>query len=488
MSEGPLTEPTVRNPVLGNRYELRALVGRGGMGEVYEAVDRQLGRTVAVKVLRPELAADRGFAGRFRREARTAARLAHPGIVAVHDIGEDEGRVFIVMEFVAGRHLGRVIAEEAPADPARVARIGAEAAGALAHAHARGVVHRDIAPGNVMIAVDGRTRILDFGIARASRGSSARSGTDPAHGTLAYVAPERMRGEPADQRADIYALGAVLYELLTGHAPSRDAGPIAGPRSLRLEVPLPLDRIVMRCLAFNPSARYLRTGDLAAELRAMADVRVTEAPTAAGAEASEAGGARASADLLPGARTEVLTPAVPTRRLPHDGVPVTGELPAGRAVVVPDGEAGRRPRRRPRRLVGVVALGVAVLGAAWIALPSVASLAGRVTPTLHGPKPLHAPTGLTAATSCDGFLSARTELAWTPVAPSRGGYEVWRGEPGERGYRLVARIDDGRTTTYTDTGLAVDLTYRYVVRAADGPRVSAPSREVAAPTPLFCVV
>jgi tRNA A-37 threonylcarbamoyl transferase component Bud32 len=469
MSEPPVIDTSLPAAVLGDRYELRALIGRGGMGEVYEAVDRQLGRTVAVKVLRPELAEDRAFAVRFRREARTAARLSHPGIVAVHDIGEDDGRVFIVMEFVAGRHLGRVIRDEAPADPSRTARIGAEAAEALAHAHARGVVHRDISPGNVMIAVDGRTRILDFGIARASRGSSARSGAD-AHGTVPYVSPERLRGEPADQRTDVYALGAVVYELLTGAAPRRDAGPIVSPRSFRPDVPDALDRIVMRCLAFDPAARYLRTADLAAELRELA-----------GTQSVSATGRASAVTLAPTERTAPLAPPTATRELPegseHEWRPATAPL-----------QDRSRRRGRRRHLATAIVLGLMLLAALWIALPSLSALPGAVTPHLRGPKPLQAPSGLAASTGCDGFLSARAQLSWTPAGPEGAGYEIWRREPGVSRYRLIGRVDDWRTTTFSDTGLGVDITYRYVVRAADGLRMSAPSREVAAPTPLFCVV
>ncbi|HEX6130602.1 MAG TPA: serine/threonine-protein kinase, partial [Actinomycetota bacterium] len=219
----PLDPPSDRplaGVVLADRYELRALLGRGGMGEVYEAADRRLDRTVAVKVLRPELAADRRFVARFQREARTAARLAHPSIVAVHDAGEHDGRVFIVMQHVAGGTLSDVVGREGPLAPARAARIAADVAEALAHAHARGVVHRDVAPGNVMVEADGRAKVLDFGIARAAQGSAAAGAvlatSTTIHGTLAYAAPELFAGGRGDQRVDVYGLGAVLYELLTG--------------------------------------------------------------------------------------------------------------------------------------------------------------------------------------------------------------------------------------------------------------------------------
>ena len=227
----PLTEPSLRDPsrigsgaaplrfdlvgsVLIDRYEIRAVIGRGGMGEVFEAVDRRLKRTVAIKVLRPELAADERFLSRFRREAATAARLTHPGIVAVHDIGEDGGKTFIVMEFVAGRTLAEVASGRSNPTADRVRNIGVAAARALAHAHDRGVVHRDVSPANIMVTDDEAVKILDFGIARG--GSAALRSNAASRGTLPYVAPEVLKGAAADARADVFSLGVVAYQLVTG--------------------------------------------------------------------------------------------------------------------------------------------------------------------------------------------------------------------------------------------------------------------------------
>ena len=210
----PLTEPSLLGSLLADRYEIRAPLGRGGMGEVFEAVDRRLGRTVAIKVLRPELAADDRFLARFRREAATAAGLAHVGIVSVHDIGEDAGRTFIVMEFVAGRTVADIARDggEDAHDARRVARVGASAARALAHAHERGVVHRATLPptswSRPTVGEDPR-----LGIARD--GGDGRSSA-ASRGTIAYVAPEVLRGSTADARADVYSLGAVLVELAGG--------------------------------------------------------------------------------------------------------------------------------------------------------------------------------------------------------------------------------------------------------------------------------
>ena len=451
--------------VLASRYEIRALLGRGGMGEVYEAVDRQLDRTVALKVLRPELAADRRFLVRFRREARTSARLSHPGIVAVHDVGEDEGRAFIVMEYVPGRTLGQIVRDEGAVAPARAARIGAAAADALAHAHDRGVVHRDVSPGNVMVTPDGEVKVLDFGIARAARGS-ARSGSPSAHGTVAYVAPEQARGEASDQRADVYALGAVLYELLTGRPPFEGATTVdvirhVGERTpapvstLRPDVGAQLDGVIGRCLAKDPSARWVRADELATALRDAA----TSAPE------------RAHSTTAPSTDPDRTAPLA---------IAATAELPPQRSVRAP------RRRRRIGRIVSFAALATMTIGGLWLLLPALASMSDPVRPRLHGPRPVPVPSGLSVATSCDGFLATRAELAWTPGGPSKG-YEIYRHEPGVAGYTLIARIDDWHATSYVDTSLGVDITYKYRMRAVNGPRVSRPSREAVAPTPLFCL-
>ena len=250
MSAHPTSERSLLGSSLVARYELRAVLGRGGMGEVYEAVDRQLNRTVAVKILRPELAADRRFPARFRREARTVAGLSHSGIVAVYDVGEDDGNTFIVMELVAGRTVGDLIESESPLDPGRVARIGMSAAQALAHAHSRGVVHRDVAPGNLMVTSGDEVKVLDFGIARAARGS-ARPGSGTTRGTVAYVAPEQLSGHTPDHRADIYGLGAVLYELAMGRAAF--TGATADEVAERARTEYPIDQGCWP--AFRPACR-----------------------------------------------------------------------------------------------------------------------------------------------------------------------------------------------------------------------------------------
>jgi eukaryotic-like serine/threonine-protein kinase len=251
---------------LAGRYELAEVIGRGGMGRVYRATDRVLGRSVAVKIL-PGVLADQDptSVARFEREARAAAALSHPAVVAVYDTGADEAARFIVMELIAGRSLEAILRDQGALDPDRAVRIATRVADALAAAHAAGIVHRDVKPGNVMVAADGSVKVLDFGIARAID-STTLTQTSSVVGTAAYMSPEQALGKPADERSDIYALGCVLYALLTGHPPFAGEGAAAilnqhanvAPRSLRAEnnrVPPALDALVMQMLAKSPDER-----------------------------------------------------------------------------------------------------------------------------------------------------------------------------------------------------------------------------------------
>jgi serine/threonine protein kinase len=251
---------------LAGRYELAEVIGRGGMGRVYRATDRVLGRSVAVKIL-PGVLADQDptSVARFEREARTAAALSHPAVVAVYDTGADAAARFIVMELIAGRSLEAILRDQGALDPDRAARIATRVADALAAAHAAGIVHRDVKPGNVMVAADGSVKVLDFGIARAMD-STTLTQTSSVVGTAAYMSPEQALGKPADERSDIYALGCVLYALLTGHPPFAGEGAAAilnqhanvAPRSLRAEnnrVSPALDALVMQMLAKSPDER-----------------------------------------------------------------------------------------------------------------------------------------------------------------------------------------------------------------------------------------
>jgi eukaryotic-like serine/threonine-protein kinase len=269
-----------QNQVIFNgRYELHRRLGRGGMAEVYLARDQLLDRPVAVKVLFPALATDAGFVERFRREAQAAANLQHPNIVSVFDWGEANGTYFIVMEYVEGHTLAETLRDEGRLHPDRAAEITADIAAALGFAHRNRVVHRDVKPGNVLLTRDGGVKVADFGIARALSDSSDQNltKTGSVMGTATYFSPEQARGAPVDPRSDIYSLGCVLYEMITGRPPFAGDSAVAiaykhvqenpvPPRRVDPSLPETLEAITLKCLAKNPANRYPSAQDLRADL------------------------------------------------------------------------------------------------------------------------------------------------------------------------------------------------------------------------------
>jgi eukaryotic-like serine/threonine-protein kinase len=256
--------------VAAGRYDVQRELGRGGMAQVYLARDRELDRPVALKVLMAHLGDDDGFRRRFLREARLAGRLSHPNVVRVYDAGESEGRPYIVMEYVPGRSL----AECGRLAPERVAELGRQACAGLQHAHDAGLVHRDIKPANLLLREDGVLKITDFGIARAAEMTrQTQAGT--ILGTAAYLAPEQIAGEDATRSADIYSLGAVLYELLAGRPPyvfdslaelaAQQAAGVLVPVGDVEPVPPEVEAAVMHALARDPHFRPASAADLAEE-------------------------------------------------------------------------------------------------------------------------------------------------------------------------------------------------------------------------------
>jgi eukaryotic-like serine/threonine-protein kinase len=252
--------------VLGGRYRLDEELARGGMAVVWIAQDPLLSRRVAVKLLLPQLAADDGLRTRFRNEAIAAAKLTHPGIVATYDTGDDDGLAYIVMELVEGKTLRSIIDQRDRLSVQDAVNITSQVADALEHAHRQGLVHRDIKPANVLVQADGRVKVTDFGIAKAAGGDDlTRTGT--VVGTARYLAPEQVNGGPVDSRADVYALGLLLYEMLTGKPPfaadtdmatavARLTNAPAPVRAARPEVTRGLEDVVARSLARDPEYRY----------------------------------------------------------------------------------------------------------------------------------------------------------------------------------------------------------------------------------------
>jgi len=272
-----VVEPAENSRVLSGRYELIHLVARGGMAEVYRARDRLLDRPVALKILFPELSVDRSFVERFRREAQAAANLSHPNIVPVFDWGEDTGTYFIVMEFVDGRTLSSILRSAGPLHPDRAAEIAADVAGALAYAHRHGVVHRDVKPGNVLITEEGIVKVTDFGIARALNTEESLTQTGAVMGTATYFSPEQAEGMGVDARSDIYSLGVVLFEMVTGRPPFLGDTPVAvaskhvrehppTPREINPSVPPDLEAVILKCMAKSPDHRYPTGDDLRVDL------------------------------------------------------------------------------------------------------------------------------------------------------------------------------------------------------------------------------
>jgi serine/threonine-protein kinase len=252
--------------LIAGRYRLDTAIGRGAMGEVWRAYDESLGRLVAVKLLLAQ-ASDPTAASRFRLEAQTAGRLSHPHVVGVLDFGEYEDRLFLVMELVAGDSLARVLSGAGALSADQVARIAAQAAAGLAAAHRQGIVHRDIKPANLLLDADGTVKIGDFGLARfLDDPAAALTATGQIVGTSLYLAPERALGRPAGPAADVYALGCVLYQLLTGRAPFQadtalailhqhlDAAPVS-PRELGIQLPPAFENYLLGLLAKEPEDR-----------------------------------------------------------------------------------------------------------------------------------------------------------------------------------------------------------------------------------------
>ena len=287
-----MTQPRL----LGGRYELDGVVGRGGMAEVYRARDIRLDRIVAIKTLRADLARDQIFQARFRREAQSAASLNHPSIVAVYDTGEDMATglpvPYIVMEYVDGRTVRDLLQEGHRLLPERSLEVIDGVLRALEYGHQAGIVHRDIKPGNVMVTRNGDVKVMDFGIAWAMGDAQVTTNqTVQVIGTAQYLSPEQARGELIDARSDLYSTGCVLYELLTGRPPFTGDSPVViayqhvrenpvPPSQVNPDVPAWADAIVLKAMAKAPADRYQTAAEMRADLqRAASGTPVSAPPT-----------------------------------------------------------------------------------------------------------------------------------------------------------------------------------------------------------------
>ncbi|WP_116452092.1 Stk1 family PASTA domain-containing Ser/Thr kinase [Blastococcus litoris] len=353
--------------VLGERYEIGGVLGRGGMAEVHRGRDLRLGREVAVKVLRSDLARDPSFQVRFRREAQASASLNHPAIVAVYDTGEDRTSTgatpYIVMEYVEGETLRDVLRREGHLSPERAMSLSADICGALDFSHRNGIVHRDVKPGNVMITPQGTVKVMDFGIARAVSDSAATmTSTAAVIGTAQYLSPEQARGDSVDARSDVYSLGCMLYELVTGAPPFTGDSPVSVayqhvredprlPSSINREIPPELDAILLKAMSKNPANRYQSAAEMRNDLlRALAGQRVEATPVMGDAEKTAIIGA------------------------PPGGFGTYGDDDAD----WDDDEQERK--RRKRRIIAIVSVVAVLLVAGAIAI-AVAMSGGEETPT-----------------------------------------------------------------------------------------------------------
>jgi serine/threonine protein kinase len=354
---------------LGGRYRVEGELGRGGMAKVYRGTDNVLGRPVAVKVLSPQYAQDANFVTRFRREAQAAARLNHPNLVQVYDTGSDDGVHYIVMEYVEAKTLADYLTGGGRIMPERAVELAEAVCDALSVAHAQGVIHRDVKPANIMVTRDGHVKVTDFGIARVTTNETVEQ-TAAVLGTASYLSPEQAQGGAIDQRSDLYSLGCVLFEMLTGRPPFTADSPVAVASKHVLEQPIPpsrlnpdispqLDAVAMRALAKNPDNRYQSAAEMKEDL-----------------ERARQG--------MPVMATPLLPDAPQTTQVIHRADPrPTSVMPAGVASA-----PARPPRdRTPGWLIAlIVFLVLAVLGAVlWLFASNVLSSNDNATKQVKVP-------------------------------------------------------------------------------------------------------
>lgn len=448
--------------VLGGRYQLGRVIGRGGMAVVSQARDLRLGRDVAVKELRLDLASDATFQARFRREAQASAGLNHPNIVSVYDTGEEEdprsgvGVPYIVMELLEGRTLREVLREGRPILPRRALEFTQGVLDALSYSHRAGIVHRDIKPANVMLMSSGAIKVMDFGIARAVSDTSATmTQTAAVIGTAQYLSPEQARGETVDARSDIYSAGCLMYELLVGRPPFQGDSPVSvayqhvreapvPPSQLDAEITAPMDAVVLRALAKDPEDRYQTADEMRDDIGRIL------------------GGQRVHATLPPPVPPRVasapVAAATATQVLP------TGAEAAPSPVGADGTDSGEPPEEEPRKRRTLAwTMGIAVLVIAVVSLAVV--LWPRTAP---GPTMVSVPTGLVGQLQAAAEASV-TAAGLTPAVSTENGPDnntvgtVTRTDPTggtqvESGSRVTLYVNIGPQKQQIPSGLE-GLTY-----------------------------
>ncbi len=417
-----MPHPGTVGHVLAGRYRLERLVASGGMAQVWEATDEVLTRRVAVKLLHPHLAADATFVERFRREAIAAARLAHPSIVAIYDTCSEDGTEAIVMELVRGTTLRALLDERGYLEAPQAVAIASQVADALSVAHRAGIIHRDIKPANILLSEDGRVLVADFGIAKAGEGADM-TGTGTTLGTVKYLAPEQVRGDPVDARTDVYALGVVLYECLCGRPPfvaDSDAATALArlhqqplrPRNIRASISKPMDDVVMRALSLEPAGRYASAGDLRAALLAASRGEAPPEPlptTAAPRPTCDA----TIADAPSGPPTQAADPTPAGAPRPPVATP-------------PTTASARRPPRRSRR--GPIFVGLLVLAALVVVAVLVSQSSGSTHKIGGATTSDGATTAGLVATAFDPFGSGGENDADAPKAVDGNPETLWSTE------------------------------------------------------------
>ena len=473
---------TLIGTVFDGRYRIVRKLGTGGMADVYLAEDQELGRRVAIKILNDRHAADDSFVERFRREAKNAAGLSHPNIVSVYDRGTAEGTYYIAMEYLDGRSLKELIVSRGPAPVKTSVEYARQILAAVGFAHRHGIVHRDIKPHNVLVGPEGRLKVTDFGIARS--GASQMTEVGSIIGTAQYLSPEQARGAPVDQTSDLYSVGVVLYELLTGQVPFTGETPLEiamkhlsevpkPPSELRPEVPHDLDLVVLRALAKDPADRYPSAEQMDADLERV----LTGMPV--GSETAEAATAVLSGSgVIAAAPTSVITrpsQAAPTRPAPPGGTPPAGYY----------GYEGPPRRRRPVWPWILAVLLLAAAGAAaWFAYTKIQDQLGanktvavplakglresRAVQKIRNANLVPRVTRQTSETVEKGVVFVQSPNEGTHVAKnSTVDITVSRGPPQVEVPDVVGKTRDDAVGTLTTAGLKPDVHQVHSNKAPD---------------------